>query len=65
LSSAIRNCLEECRQAESPLPVIAATMDRLRKQDWHEADVKRVEAVVRKVLVGVLVENETQQPDCT
>jgi hypothetical protein len=40
-------------------------MDRLRKQDWHEADVKRVEAVVRKVLVGVLVENETQQPDCT
>jgi hypothetical protein len=58
LSSAIRTCLEQCRQSEAPLTVIAETVERLRAADWHEADVLRVEAVVRKVLVGVLVVDE-------
>jgi hypothetical protein len=58
LSTAIRTCLEDCHQATSPLSAIAETVDRLRAAGWHEADVQRVEAVCRKVLVGVLVEGE-------
>ncbi len=63
ITAAIRSCLDDCQETEAPLLAIAQTVERLRAADWNEADVRRVEAVVRKVLVSAIVEEESPQLD--
>ena len=59
ISSAVQECLARCYKGGTPLGVLAEFMSELRDKGWSDADVRKMEAAVRKVLAGVM----TKRPD--
>jgi hypothetical protein len=59
ISSAVQDCLARCYRGGTPLGVLAEFMGELREKGWSQADVRKTEAAVRKVLAGVM----TKGPD--
>jgi len=55
ITTTVRGCLDECRVSPSPLASLAATVERLRTEHWHEADIRQVQAIVHKLLVAVVI----------
>ncbi len=53
-NGAVRECLEECYQAENRLACLAQYLARLRADHWCEADIEEVETVVRRLLTAVV-----------
>jgi len=55
ISAAVKDCLDRCYvSGPTPLGAIAQYLAELRQRGWTEADLKRVELSVRKVLAGVM-----------
>jgi len=54
ITNAVRACVDACRDADNPLAETAETIGRLRQAGWDEADIRRVQAVVHKLLAAVL-----------
>lgn len=56
IGAAVRECLSRCSQANFPLAALAGFVAQLRQGGWREADVHEVEATVRKLLAGIVME---------
>jgi hypothetical protein len=50
----VKACLARCYRGNTPLGVIAEYIAELRERDWSDADVRKVESAVRKVLAGMM-----------
>jgi hypothetical protein len=53
LSDALDFCLARCYRDDSPMLRLCEGLDELRHADWPEEDVRRVELIVLKRLVGL------------
>lgn len=53
-NGAVRECLEECYQAKNRLACLASYLDRLRADNWRQAEIEEVETVVRRLLKAVV-----------
>ena len=63
ISSAIQDCLERCRGAETPLARLALFFDDLRQTGWSEPEIRTVEtAVVR--LLGRIIDPPAEILNC-
>jgi hypothetical protein len=59
IRAAVTDCLARCyAQGNTPLGVLAECLADLRQHGWTEPDIRKVESSVRKVLVGVVSEDE-------
>jgi hypothetical protein len=54
LRAAIDTCLAGCYRDESPVLRLSECLDRLRLEGWSEADVRRIELSVLRLLVGLM-----------
>jgi hypothetical protein len=55
---AVQDCLARCYKGGTPLGVIAEYLAELRRSGWPEDQVRQVENSVRKVLAGVMLDEE-------
>jgi hypothetical protein len=60
IRAAVKDCLARCYRGNTPLGEMAQFLGDLRAQSWSEPDVRKVEAAVRKVLAGVVTEDNNQ-----
>ena len=60
IRSAVKDCLACCYRGNTPLGELAQFLGDLRAQGWSDPDVRKVEAAVRKVLAGVVAEDNNQ-----
>ena len=60
IRAAVQDCLARCYRGNTPLGVLAQSMAELKQQGWQEDDVRIVETTVRKVLAGVVSEDQTE-----
>ena len=58
ISAAVKECLARCYRGNTPLGVLAEFLAELRDQGWSPPDVRKVELAVRKVLAGVVSEDD-------
>ncbi len=63
IRAAVKDCLARCYQGNTPLGELAQFLGELRAQDWSAADVRKVEVAVRKVLAGVVTEDNQDGAD--
>jgi hypothetical protein len=61
IRAAVKDCLARCYRGNTPLGELAQFLGDLRAQDWSESDVRKVESAVRKVLAGVVTEDENHR----
>ncbi len=63
ISRAILQCVRACLESDAILAKIAQFSDKLREDpDWHESEIRLVEAGVRGMLKGLLVESKRGAP---
>ena len=60
---AVKDCLSRCYSGNTPLGELAQFLGELRVQAWSEPDVRKVESAVRKVLAGVVTEDENHRAE--
>jgi hypothetical protein len=60
IRAAVQDCLARCYRGNTPLGVLAECLSDLRQKDWAEADIRKVETSVRKVLAGVVSEDQSE-----
>jgi hypothetical protein len=65
LAATVNSCIDECPDAEIPLAVVAATIERLKGAAWHAADIRHVELVVHKILVGLVAVDKSGHVEIT
>lgn len=64
IRAAVKDCLALCyRKGNTPLGVLAEYLAGLRQKEWSSHDVHTVEVAVRKVLAGVVSENNHTPDD--
>jgi len=54
IHTAVKECLVRCYQGGTPLGVLGEFIGELREKGWSELDIRQVESAVRKVLAGVM-----------
>jgi hypothetical protein len=59
IRAAVKDCLARCYRGNTPLGELAQFLGELRAQAWSQADVRKVESAVRKVLAGVVTEDNS------
>ena len=63
VNQAIRACICQCYGSDAILAKFVTFLDSLRRtEDWNEADVRLVEASVRRLLAGLLVAETLDSP---
>jgi len=60
IRAAVQDCLARCYEGNTPLGVLAQCLSELRQQGWDQSDIRKVETAVRKVLAGVVTEDQTE-----
>ena len=69
IRSAVEQCLKDCYGQSSPVVKVAECVEELRASGWEQADIRRVESLVLKVLAALLSPqdgpNEPEQRDLT
>lgn len=60
LAAAIEQCLAGCYREESPVFRLSECLARLRAEGWPDTDLRRIELIVLKRLVGLMSD---RQPD--
>jgi hypothetical protein len=63
IRAAVQDCLARCYRGNTPLGVLAEFTAELRDKGWSNADIRKVETSVRKVLAGVVGEADTNSLD--
>jgi hypothetical protein len=58
IRAAVKDCLARCYRGNTPLGELAAFLAELRARDWSSEDVRNVESAVRRVLAGVVIEDD-------
>jgi hypothetical protein len=58
IRGAVKECLARCYRGNTPLGELAQFLGDLRDQGWSREDVKKVESAVRKVLAGVVTDDD-------
>jgi len=61
IRAAVKDGLARCYRGNTPLGELAQFLGELRTQGWLDADVRKVESAVRKVLAGVVTEDENHR----
>ena len=56
----VQDCLARCYRGNTPLGVLAESLAGLRQKGWDEKDIRAVEVAVRKVLAGVVTEDQSE-----
>jgi hypothetical protein len=59
IRNAVRDCLARCYAGDTPLGVIAECIAQLREQGWSQNDIRAVEMSVRKVMAGLVVDDDS------
>jgi hypothetical protein len=59
----VRECLARCYAGSTPLGVIAEYIAHLREQGWSQDDIRAVEMSVRKVLAGLVMNDDDGSSD--
>lgn len=54
INGAVRDCLDACRAAEYPIAHLAVFLRRLKAAGWEDADLRRVERTVVKILTAIV-----------
>jgi hypothetical protein len=63
INQAIRGCIRDCFGSTAVLAKIAKYLDNLRQAStWHEAEIRQVEAGIRAMLKGMVVEQSSSPP---
>jgi len=57
LNSAVHECIQRCYSSRQWLPSIAEFAERLKKDGWPKADIKKVELAVHHILTAVMKGN--------
>ena len=63
IRAAVKDCLTRCYRGNTPLGELAQFLGELRAQGWREADVRKVESAVRKVLAGVVSDDDNKSAE--
>lgn len=63
LTSAIDQCLAGCYRDESPVFRLSECLNKLHAEGWNEADLRRIELIVLKRLVGLMSDNKRSDED--
>jgi hypothetical protein len=63
IRAAVDQCLQGCYRAESPVFHLAECLSKLRDEGLPEADVKRVELTVLRLLVGLMADDKKSADD--
>lgn len=58
IREAVRHCLARVKDGSTPLGVIAEFLAELNDAGWEEHSIRAVDAAVRRVLSGVVDQNE-------
>ena len=58
IRGAVKDCLTRCYRGNTPLGELAQFLGELRARGWDDPDVRKVETAVRKVLAGVVTEDD-------
>ena len=58
IREAARRCLARVKDGSTPLGVIAEFLAELQDTGWDEHSIRAVDAAARKVLTGVVDQNE-------
>lgn len=61
LAAAVEQCLAGCYREESPVFRLSECLQKLRADGWKEAELRRIELIVLKRLVGLM--NDKQLND--
>jgi hypothetical protein len=60
IRAAVKDCLSRCYRGNTPIGELAQFLGELRAQNWSAADVRKVETAVRKVLAGIVIDDNNQ-----
>jgi len=61
IAEAVRMCVTRCTAGNTPLGVIAEFAGELRDRGWQESDVQVMERTVRKVLAGLITNDDKSE----
>lgn len=59
IREAVRVCLDRCAQGGTPLGVIAEFIAELQAAGWLQADIRKVESTVLKLMSGIVTPDES------
>jgi len=60
IRAAVKECLARCYRGNTPLGELAQFLGELRAQGWSDSDVRKVESAVRKVLAGIVSDDDNR-----